>query len=58
MLLSVAFVALYAGNPELLDLAYEASNQFHSSDLMLAVDLAAFCIMEQYILGTTAMWEK
>ena len=49
----VALIALYAGKPELLDLAYEASNQFHSSDLMLAVDLAAFRIMEQYILGTT-----
>ena len=36
---------------------YEASNQFHSSDLMLAVDLAAFRIMEQYILGTTG-WKS
>ena len=49
----VALIALYAGKPEYLDLAYEASNQFHSSDMMLAVDLAAFRIMEQYILGTT-----
>lgn len=46
----VALVALYAGKPEMLDIAEEAAQQLQCSDMAIVVVLTACRLMEQYIL--------
>ena len=47
----VPLVALLAGDPKMLETAFDAASQLQKSDLMLTAVLCACRIMEQYIVG-------